>query len=306
MMAELGDSLVDLAAATHREFVLCAPFAKRAVVDRIVSMLPEGVNLRLYTRWRPEEVAAGVSDTGVLPIIRDRGGTVFLQDRLHAKFYRNETRALLGSANLTATALGWTPTPNIELLVDVKLETVAAVEYRLSVQSHEATDELANEVDTIAKSLELPGATIPSPSESPGAPVTIWIPQLRMPSDLYAAYSRGLAALTSRSAGAAAIDLLALDLPPGLDKKQFYLLVGHRLKHQGLFRAIDEYLLQPRRFGEVQDKVSQITGLDRGKSSDAWQTVMRWMLEFLPHRYNRKVGRHSEVLSRTGLGKESL
>src|ERR1700758_8643 len=108
-MIELGDALMDLAASSRCEFVMCAPFAKQAVVSRVMSVVPNDVEVALYTRWRPEEVAAGVSDTQGLPILRSRGGVVYLHDRLHAKFYRNESQVLLGSANLTATALGWSP-----------------------------------------------------------------------------------------------------------------------------------------------------------------------------------------------------
>src|SRR5690348_14297285 len=89
-MTELGDVLMELAASSREEFVMCAPFAKEAVVERVMSAVPVDVRVVLYTRWRPEEVAAGVSDTQVLQVLRSRGGPVYLHNRLHAKFYRNE------------------------------------------------------------------------------------------------------------------------------------------------------------------------------------------------------------------------
>lgn len=72
-MRPLGDAVLDLAASSRREFVMCAPFAKAAVVREVLAAIPEGVQIALYTRWRPDEVAAGVSDTEVLPAVRGRG-----------------------------------------------------------------------------------------------------------------------------------------------------------------------------------------------------------------------------------------
>ncbi|ETB16691.1 hypothetical protein O983_27285 [Mycobacterium avium 09-5983] len=48
----------------------------------------------------------------------------------------------------------------------------------------------------------------------------------------------------------------------------------------------------------MREKLSQLTGYDRAQADDAWQTVMRWMMEFLPDRYTRDVHRHSEIMSR--------
>ena len=297
-MTELGNAVLALAASSQFEFVMCAPFAKEAVVSRIVSALPEGASVKLYTRWRPEEIAAGVSDTGVLAILEARGGVVYLHDRLHAKFYRNENQVLLGSANLTGTALGWSAKPNIELLTAVQKEAVDQVELQLSVESIHATPEIALEVDDIARSLQMPSFVSESLAEARPGPAQTWFPRFRIPADLFSAYSRGLASLTARSAAAAVADLEVLDLPHGLGKEQFYLLVAHRLRQQPLVVAVDDYLKQPRRFGEVRDKIDQLTAIGREDASDAWQTLMRWFLEFLPDRYTREVPRHSELFAR--------
>jgi hypothetical protein len=297
-MTELGDAVLELAASSQLEFVMCAPFAKQPIVSRIISAVPDGVMVKLYTRWRPEEVASGVSDTGVLAVLQARGGVVYLHDRLHAKFYRNESRVILGSANLTGTALGWSPNPNIELLAAVSPEMVGQVEQQLATQSVQATPELAAEVDEIAEGLQMRVFVPLGQAEEPAETGGLWLPNLRIPGDLFLAYSRGLGSLTSRSSAAAAIDLEMLDLPQGLSKEQFYLLVGNRLRQQPLVVDIDDYLKQPRRFGEVRDRIEQLTAVGREDASDAWQTLMRWLLEFLPDRYNRQVPRHSELFER--------
>jgi len=298
MVSELGAMLIDLAATARREFVMCAPFAKRGVIDRVLEAVPADVEVVLFTRWRPEEVAAGVSDTGVLASLRARGGIVLLHDRLHAKFYRNESRTLVGSANLTATALGWSAAPNLELLVESESENAADIEHYLRAEGVEATEALASQVDEIANLLPKAIAVEGTLDIASTAPQGDWIPQLRIPSDLFLAYSQGLQCLTERSAMAAAADLEVLDVPPGLDRQQFERLVGHRLGGYSLFQQLDEFLATPRRFGEVRQMLGEMMDFDRDRADEAWQTMMRWMLEFLPHRYSRVVARHTEVMKR--------
>lgn len=285
-----------LAAASRREFVMCAPFAKERVVAEVLSAVREGVGIRLFTRWRPDEVAAGVSDTAVLSVVRSRGGSVHLFDRLHAKYYRNEENTLVGSANLTATALGWNRNPNLELLVaPLRGDAFAKIEQVLMEGCTVATDALAQEVDKIAALLPV---TVPEVEVVEGIPSPqLWIPSLRMPSDLYQAYRLGASSLASRSGVAAAADLNYLDLPPGLEKDQFDQLVGHRIRTQPLFIQIDEYIKAPRRFGEMRRWLSEVAELDRSRAEDSWQTLMRWMFEFMPERYRRTTARHTEIIS---------
>lgn len=289
-----GETLIQLAAASQREFVMCAPFAKERAVSEVLSAVPEGVQIALFTRWRPDEVAAGVSDTEVLSVVSARGGVVYLHDRLHAKYYRNEKDALVGSANLTATALGWIQHPNLELLVCSDDGDIDALERDLAASAVVATDELAAEVEEIASLLP---AIINQEKLDHQGDNKIWMPELRMPSDLYVAYVSGTSSLASRSAEAAAADLFVLDLPSGLNREQFNLLVGHRLQNQPIFTQIDEYLDESRRFGEMRELLSRISGLEREKAQESWQTIIRWMLEFLPKRYSHSTFRYSEVIS---------
>jgi hypothetical protein len=274
---------------------MCAPFAKESVVSKVMSVVPDGVRVLLFTRWRPDEVAAGVSDTAVLPVVRSRGGDVYLHDRLHAKYYRNEHAALIGSANLTATALGWAERSNLELLVSSDYSEIHSLENDLIEESVLATEQIAREIDQLASVLPSPMMILDELSDEPSS--KMWLPGLRMPSDLYDAYALGASSLTSRSALAAANDLFALDLPNGLSREQFYLLVGHRLRHLPVFRVIDEYLTEPRRFGEMRELLELKVGLNREQAEQSWQTVVRWMLEFLSTKYVHYTLRHSEIVS---------
>jgi hypothetical protein len=68
-----------------------------------------------------------------------------------------------------------------------------------------------------------------------------------------------------------------------------------------MVRAVDEFVALPRRFGEVRDMLaaSLSTGGDAPDATATWQTLMRWLLFFLPRRYKRTVPGHaSEVFRR--------
>ncbi|WP_101947993.1 phospholipase D-like domain-containing protein [Mycobacterium sp. 3519A] len=292
-MTDPGTALLELAAAAERNFVMCSPFAKEHVVAHVISAIPDGVDIALYTRWRPEEIAAGVSDTAVLSVLQRRGGAVYLHDRIHAKFYRNEHSVLAGSANLTSTALGWAVNSNLELLLECPRAAIQELESLLELESIRATEALAAEADEIAQLL--PRNPLPPPRVASVPTDEPWIPRLRMPSDLYLAYSRGASRLSSTSAEEASADLAALDVPVGLGRDQFYAVVAHRLRGKPLIKMLDDFLTQPRRFGEVREKLCKPMGFDRSDADASWQTIMRWLMEFLPHRYTHRVYRHSEV-----------
>jgi len=291
----LGVSVERLCRSARAELVLCAPFAKLGVVTRLLATVHDpSVRPLLITRWRPEEVAAGVSDTAVLPAVEAAGGRVVLHDRLHAKYYRSEFEALLGSANLTATALGWSWPSNLELLQPVLPAAVLALERRLVDEGAVATAELAAAVELQAALLDVPRAP-PEVLVEPQDPSS-WVPTLRYPQDLFLAYTGKEAELSSASVRAANRDLLALDLPLGLAEAAFLIEVDARLWQTDLVQHLVPLLRTPHRFGAVSHEIASELGLRRDDADAVWQSLMRWLLTFSPHRVERRVSRVSEVL----------
>lgn len=165
-----GERLKTLLKGATTSVVLCAPFIKSKVLRTVLGVVPSDVQVRIVTRWKPAEIAAGVSDLEVYDVANDRPNTELklLQD-LHAKIYTADDDCLIGSANLTASALGWGEVHNIELMVQtntsdpevakllkqlkeaepVSLETKSAMESAVenieSVEFDEAADMTGNE-----------------------------------------------------------------------------------------------------------------------------------------------------------------
>lgn len=301
MTDALGEAVLEAANSARTRALLCAPFVKVSVLKPLLGVLAPEIEVELFTRWRPDEVAAGVSDTESLPLLEKRGGKVFLSDSLHAKLFLFDNAALVGSANLTAKALGWTRNPNLELLLKVpatapEVETLERELRRMSIQ---ATAAIAAEIERVAAMLPAPLAALP-PLAEPGEVEGSWLPLLRDPRDLFVAYHGDATRLSRDSSAAAIADLAWLEVPSGLDRASFEALVGTRLLQAHVVKRVDELLIESRRFGEIRDLLASTLNLDREEANYAWQTLMRWMLYFLPSRYARSVPSHSEILVRRG------
>jgi len=291
--ADLGDALLQLAKDAEEELLLVAPFVKTGALGRVLDAWSRKGTVSLVTRWRLEEIAAGVSDLGVYPMIRSFGGRMALHPTLHAKYYATGDRALMGSANLTLAALGWREDGNLELLMPAFGGRLRGFERDLDRNCIVVDDEM---FESFNAALEV----FPSPPvvdwEDTRPPSFVqWRPLLRHPEDLYVAYGSRAEGLSTSSKEAAALDLAALRPPLGLSREQFDMWVGAQLRQHPEAMAIDAFVEAPRRFGEMRDMMLRRGAEDGGR---AWQQWMRWLLHFLGDRYVMRVANYSEIFGR--------
>lgn len=293
-----GNSVLEAAKEARRRALLCAPFVKIGALTPVLEALDADLEIEVFTRWRPDEIAAGVSDTAVLPLVEEHGGKTYLCNSLHAKLFAFDDRALVGSANLTAKALGWAHNPNLELLLTVPATTaeVLVLEKELRGCAIPATAAIADEVERVAAMFR-PQAVMPASATTSQAEVQ-WRPHLREPRELFVAYKGDVRRLTHDSRAAAELDLAQLEVPAGLESSVFAALIGTRLLQEPVIRRVDEFVLEPRRFGAVRDFLATMLDLEREEADYAWQTMMRWLKHFLPGRYEHSVPSHSEIFVR--------
>lgn len=300
-MAEvLGGRLLHLAKQARAELLLVAPYIKVGALARVLKARQDGSNTRVVTRWRLEEIAMGVSDLEVWPLLRDRGCQLWLHPSLHAKYYRGDGVILTGSANLTDAALGWRSDPNLEILLPDagNREAHSRFESDLWSRASLVDDRLyAAFQDALAA---FPPGPPPPPPPGLGVALTVsnfleWRPQLRYPENLWIAYSSQSERLTTAAREAAELDLAVLSPPVSLSQAQFKAWVALQTRQHPEFRAIDGLLTLPRRFGEVRALLSERGAPDGGR---AWQAWMRWMLYFLPDDYEMHVANYSEIFRR--------
>lgn len=293
-----GEQLLDLGRAATAEVFLVCPFIKFGAFDRLIGALDETVGLDVVTRWRPEEIAQGVSDLEVWDSIRERAASrLWLHPILHAKYYRFDRAVVLGSANLTAKGLGWTANPNLELLV--AHQRLPDFEQNLLQQCTAATDEIADRMREAADAVavHLP----PPPTVDEGVPTSrgedSWLPRTRRPEDLFLAYSERHDGLSQPIQEAAKADLSALGVPAGLSKEDFEHYVQAVLLSRPIVIEIselasDEFV----RFGEITDLLATRRSMDRDEAATTWQTLMRWLLYFAGNTFERSRPGHSELI----------
>ena len=304
----IGARLELLCSESRRELLLVAPFIKASVLDRLLKDKNEGVSLSVVTRWKPQEISAGVSDLEVFDLVRQNQGQLFLRQDLHAKYYRGDDRILVGSANVTGAALGWSDSSNLELLVMVPSTEGELSDFeRMLWSGSVVVDDSIH--DIMRKAAEqCVGQPIlePEPAwdelKDAARDLEGWVPVLRSPPDLYRAYAKdGLAELSSSSLAAARCDLAVLQPPSDLSENAFREVIAAMLVTFPVIQMVDECLIRPQRFGHVRDVLSAQLGLSRNEASEAWQTLIRWLRHFLPNRYTYSRPRYSEVMSRNNV-----
>lgn len=300
---ELGEHLCDAVARGEREILLIAPFVKVKVVERLLAVAREGVRGRIYTRWRPEEVAAGVTDLEVLDAVSARPAwCLYLCSELHAKYYRIDDLLIIGSANLTQRALAWRVPSNIELLVESSHDIPSWFEDRVHSISVMATPDIQRSIREAASALSarLPSSIVSLQFEEQEGVrgFATWIPLTRNPSDIFLAQRRGFDRLTQASSERVARDLLHLEVDFS-SGHELQAIIRTRLIQHPLVVLVSEFCKVPRRFGAVSDLVAAWigkNGLSRNPD-EAWQTLMRWLLFFFPQKYRLERPRHSELFA---------
>ncbi|UVC19385.1 phospholipase D-like domain-containing protein [Mesorhizobium onobrychidis] len=293
----------DHVAAAERSLVIVAPFVKLAALRALLEATPANVEIVLYTRWRPDEIARGVSDTEILALVEKRGGTVWLLDALHAKiFLVDGHHALVGSANVTAAGLGLSRSPNFEILTPVAMHSGAAASLvqDLRARSQRATPEIAASVELAAALLTLPeGPFDPDAQDDIIGASSKWVPRFRSPDRLYDLYRDEDWQISSKPGDPALCDLLWLQLPKGLDRAAFDSHVRRRLLASSPIRVLDESLSEPRRFGALTNALQGVMPeMNHEELQAMLQLLLRWMLYFAPDLYELDTPNYSEIVSK--------
>ncbi|WP_193174107.1 phospholipase D family protein [Oricola nitratireducens] len=287
-----GERIKRLIGSARKEVLLCAPFIKHDVLEKLLELVAPRVRVTVVTRWKAAEVAAGVSDLSVFELMTEKENTqLLLLDELHAKLYVADDACLVGSANLTGKALGWSPNPNIEILVDLKRsdEQVQALLERLA-HAYEATFALRNEIQKEADALEelsLPEAEKVDP-ENTAAQTSFWLPRCAAPDRLYDVYrklSTGAGIFSSTEQDAKA-DVEALAVPSGLDEPQFVSHVAGAISSlPGMMTVLEGVP------GTIDDEEGiRLVGemypnYDAGERRKQWEIVREWIRVVLADRF---------------------
>lgn len=197
---------------------IAAPYIKAKALARVLDAVRDLVSLNCVTKWDPYDLMVGVSDTECRTIVKERGGSFRLHQSLHAKYYRMNEIVLIGSANLTLPAMGWSRRPNLEILCLAGDDFDAgAFQRELLKESREISDDEFFRWEAIAKASF--GSVEPTDSGQPF--LYDWRPSTRDPRHLELAYQDQDEDIASHDEQRAARrDIQAMRVPPGLNSEQ--------------------------------------------------------------------------------------
>lgn len=118
------NQLNDLISKCSQELIIIAPFIKINALQHILGGITNQ-KIICVTRWLPDDIISGVSDLEVYEYLsNNENATIYINDALHAKYFRGDNKILIGSANITSKALGIADNSNIELLIETEINPI--------------------------------------------------------------------------------------------------------------------------------------------------------------------------------------
>jgi hypothetical protein len=277
-----GDLLIEHLRRAQFSVLLCAPFIKMTVLKALLDCVGDGVSVRIVTRWIPEEIAAGVSDLAVFDLVQTRENcSLQLLDNLHAKLYLADDDALVGSANLTGRALGWSSSPNVEILTRVSVSDSSVARCLVALEnSRPAMKEEMERIRELVDAMKSP--KLPEAAEADCAITRPWLPTLGAPSRLFEAYlpqTRGR--LMQPIVDAADVDLKALDIQTGLNQDDFLEAVKVGLRTMVATKRILDAARSDLSDAAGAELVKELSPSDDISPQVQWAIVREWITYFL-------------------------
>ena len=277
------------------DVVIVAPFIKTAPLERVLSELSGGLcQITCVTRWLPEDIASGVCDLDILAIFQMRDGRLLIHPHLHAKYYRGDTRCLIGSANLTRRGLGWNVPPNLELVAELSYDSAGLRSWEESLISSAipATEELRDRIADEAEKLGVGGRPIQTPElgfeQEMEEDSIYWVPTCPLPEIIWDVYSKGDSSDTVlRTTHEAAVgDLRALGPPAGLSKSLFQAYVAGIIRQMPLVKTIDERAVKGLSDTDGQGLLHEVLGESSTFGpEETWGILKSWFIHFLGETY---------------------
>lgn len=301
------DWLTGLARSAQTRVILIAPFIKSGVITSLVGQLALGVSLTVYTRWDPEEILHGVSDVSVWLTIADRAeSSLSLVQNLHAKVYIFDDAAVVGSSNLTQSALAGTRAGgNLEILISAQVSdpAVTMVLDECCTNGMLVTESVYSSYLVFEQQRDARPAGGLGEERYRRADCLVderWLPRTRDPKLVLVGYSGQTDVLSKSVVQDVSYDLFGLGLrDTELSRDELRVRVTLALSTHPLIVALRSFVSRPRKFGELVDWLQDRNEVERPRAELFAQNIFRWVIEFIPGEFSYSRPNYTEVLSRT-------
>ena len=261
------------------EAVVVAPFMKRPALEMVLKQIDPLASVVCVTRWTPLDIQFGSSDVACRSLVVDRGGSFQLHNRLHAKYFRFGDRILVGSANVTASGLGYASGGNIEVLCEPHRSFEwTDFESRVLLESREISDA---EFDFWKDCPTTPWPKAPAGFEQPSTSLDGWKPQTRNPDYLWFSYvgqESRIATFDQRVL--ARVDSAALNIPPNLNRSEFETWIRACLRASPFVDTVKS--LEGSEDAVIWSTIAEEWGTSMGLAARWASTAQYWIKQFDP------------------------
>ena len=278
MHEQPGDLLEDICSRGQSIFI-AAPYIKADALSRVLGRINARPSLICVTRWKPQDLAAGVSDAECRTIVKEFGGSFRLHPSLHAKYYRIDDVVLIGSANLTSAAMGWSSQANLEILCPAGDDFDAPTfERQLLRDAREVGEDEFRRWEAIAEINARIGNAITGSQPR----LDTWRPTTRDPRHLELSYQGRADEIASFDEQTAARrDIESLLLPPDLPDEDVRVWASACL----LAAPFTNTVIQLQNSADVQGSyrsVAETYSLSLTEARRDMETVQSWLAFFVP------------------------
>jgi hypothetical protein len=293
-MLTSGNRILDLCQKAQRSVFIASPFIKFGALRKITSVLPTMVELVVISRFRPEDVQSGVCDLAAVEALWGRQNTqVLLHPMLHAKLYIIDDIAFSGSANLTDRGMGWSPSSNIEILIEIKSDH-ENVNYTRNYLMHNSIKFTMPYFEYLSK-YRLKKA-IEYVDE------TIWIPECLEPEylwDIFQQKRKDAIISTTYDAGLRDIEYSGVASLQLFDKSMFLCVVKTAFLQSEFYKLFHEKLADKSLSDEAAvEFITSLNSPNTNTPNDKWRAVKAWIRVFCD---DLIIETQSEVVSRKKL-----
>ena len=263
--------------AGAKKVIIAAPYIKAGMLKILLDHLKSATEIECFTRWTPQDILAGVTDTACRTMITDVGGKFYLHKRLHAKYYRLDNKVFTGSANATATGMNYGIAGNLEILSEPGQSFDQDLfERELRAGATEVSDQEF-------------GFWLACPTNSPsGEPdyenlitrsIEDWRPLTRFPEYLWIIYSgEANVPLPEEQRARAQLDLATLQPPANISEEKFKHWVQACLKATPFIESVIEVKEKPP--DEAWQLLATEWEMDTTTAERARTTAQRWLAHF--------------------------
>ena len=287
-----ADEIIALLSSARNSALIVAPFVRSESLSRLLDSVPGNTETVVVTRWRPADLIAGVSDLNIYDVAEKRAVQLYLRNDLHAKLFAADDKCLVGSVNVTHTALGWRKPSNFELLAPVSRTASHIVEFENTLLSGavRATAALRDCLVELLESLSvLPVVVSKRQNEDTtvGLLPPSWVPRIRNPDELYAVY-HGNRDVSRSAFQTMQEELTQLGTVPGMDEEEFRAWVAATIVQTPVVVGVIERIDREGQLTEdgLSNLIAEIgANTKEYQPRNALEIFERWLTYFLPAQY---------------------